>query len=197
MDFIEHDLKTLLGTMSAPFLLSEVKTLLRQLLSATAFCHANWVLHRDLKTSNLLLNNRGMIKVADFGLARRVGSGGLGSSRKAHPLTPLVVTLWYRAPELLLGAKEYDGAIDVWSIGCIFGELLTNEPMFNARSEVEMISQIFQMLGRPTKDTWPGFQDLPNGRMINLSSVAMYVCSLVCARNIDRYIQLQQSQVEL
>ncbi|CAE6536170.1 unnamed protein product [Rhizoctonia solani] len=89
MDFIEHDLKQLLTQMPSPFLQSEVKTLLRQLLSAVAHCHANWVLHRDLKTSNLLMNNRGQIKVADFGLARTFGDP-LGD------MTQLVVTLWYR-----------------------------------------------------------------------------------------------------
>jgi cell division cycle 2-like protein len=89
MDFIEHDLKSLLSLMPTPFLQSEVKTLLHQLISATAHCHANWILHRDLKTSNLLMNNRGMIKVADFGLARKFGDP-LGD------MTQLVVTLWYR-----------------------------------------------------------------------------------------------------
>ena len=90
MDFIEHDLKTLLSLMPQPFLQSEVKTLLHQLLSATHHCHANWILHRDLKTSNLLMNNRGQIKVADFGLARKFGEP-LGE------MTQLVVTLWYRS----------------------------------------------------------------------------------------------------
>ena len=89
MDFIEHDLKSLLSVMPTPFLQSEIKTLLQQLLSAVAHCHSNWVLHRDLKTSNLLMNNRGSMKVADFGLARTFGDP-LGD------MTQLVVTLWYR-----------------------------------------------------------------------------------------------------
>ena len=91
MDFIEHDLKTLLSTMPSPFLQSEIKTLLYQLLSAVAHCHSQWILHRDLKTSNLLMNNRGILKVADFGLARRYGDP-VG----VNGLTQLVVTLWYR-----------------------------------------------------------------------------------------------------
>jgi serine/threonine protein kinase len=91
MDFIEHDLKTLLTLMPSPFLQSEIKTLMLQLLSAVSHCHSNWILHRDLKTSNLLMNNRGTIKVADFGLARRYGDPvGVGG------MTQLVVTLWYR-----------------------------------------------------------------------------------------------------
>ncbi|KAH9944479.1 Pkinase-domain-containing protein [Epithele typhae] len=111
MDFIEHDLKTLLTVMPAPFLQSEVKTLTLQLLSAVAHCHERWILHRDLKTSNLLMNNRGTIKT----IRRPVGVGGL---------TQLVVTLWYRAPEILLGATTYSTAVDMWSVGCIFAELL-------------------------------------------------------------------------
>jgi len=88
---------------------SEIKTLMLQLLSAVSHCHSNWILHRDLKTSNLLMNNRGTIKVADFGLARRYGDPvGFGG------MTQLVVTLWYRAPEILLGAKTYSTAVDMW-----------------------------------------------------------------------------------
>ncbi|KAI0029611.1 Pkinase-domain-containing protein [Vararia minispora EC-137] len=156
MDFIEHDLKTLLTLMPQPFLQSEIKTLMLQLLSAVAHCHANWILHRDLKTSNLLMNNRGTIKVADFGLARRYGDPvGVGG------MTQLVVTLWYRAPEILLGAKTYSTAVDIWSVGCIFAELLHKEPLFQAKSELELIDMIFKLLGPPTSNTWPGYNELP------------------------------------
>ncbi|KZS92942.1 Pkinase-domain-containing protein [Sistotremastrum niveocremeum HHB9708] len=165
MDFIEHDLKTLLTTMPSPFLQSEIKTLLMQLLSAVAHCHSNWILHRDLKTSNLLMNNRGTIKVADFGLARRYGDPiGVGG------LTQLVVTLWYRAPEVLLGATQYSTAIDLWSVGCIFGELLLNEPMFQATSELDMISMVFKLLGPPTPRSWPGYSTLPLASSLSLPS---------------------------
>ncbi|OBZ78972.1 Cyclin-dependent kinase 11B [Grifola frondosa] len=141
MDFIEHDLKTLLTVMPSPFLQSEIKTLMLQLLSAVAHCHERWILHRDLKTSNLLMNNRGTIKVADFGLARRYGDPvGVGG------LTQLVVTLWYRAPEILLGATTYSTAVDMWSVGCIFAELLLNEPLFQAKGEIELLSMIFKLL---------------------------------------------------
>ncbi|KAG8958754.1 hypothetical protein FRC00_002330 [Tulasnella sp. 408] len=163
MDFIEHDLKTLLTVMPTPFLTSEIKTLLHQLLSAVAHCHANWVLHRDLKTSNLLMNNRGQIKVADFGLARKFGDP-LGD------MTQLVVTLWYRPPELLLGETVYSTAVDIWSIGCVFGELLLNEPLFQAKSEIDMLSLIFKLLGPPTEEIWPGFSKLPLVKTLNISS---------------------------
>ncbi|KAI0335378.1 Pkinase-domain-containing protein [Cubamyces sp. BRFM 1775] len=163
MDFIEHDLKTLLSVMPSPFLQSEVKTLMLQLLSAVAHCHERWILHRDLKTSNLLMNNRGTIKVADFGLARRYGDPvGVGG------LTQLVVTLWYRAPEILLGATTYSTAVDMWSVGCIFAELLLNEPLFQAKGEIEMISMIYKLLGPPTSQTWPDYNSLPLAKSITL-----------------------------
>jgi len=165
MDFIEHDLKTLLTMMPSPFLQSEVKTLMLQLLSAVNHCHENWILHRDLKTSNLLMNNRGMIKVADFGLARRYGDPvSLGN------LTQLVVTLWYRAPEILLGAKEYSTAVDMWSVGCIFAELLLKEPLFQAKGEIELLSMIFKLLGPPTREAWPEYSSLPLAKTLSIPS---------------------------
>ncbi|KAF8604061.1 Pkinase-domain-containing protein [Ceratobasidium sp. AG-I] len=163
MDFIEHDLKQLLTQMPKPFLQSEIKTLLRQLISAVAHCHTNWVLHRDLKTSNLLMNNRGQIKVADFGLARTFGDP-LGD------MTQLVVTLWYRAPELLLGETAYSTAVDMWSVGCIFGELLLHEPLFQAKGEMELLSMIFKLLGHPDESSWPGFSKLPLAKTVNISA---------------------------
>ncbi|XP_032237942.2 cyclin-dependent kinase 11A [Nematostella vectensis] len=158
MDYVEHDLKTLMEHMTSPFTVGEVKTLLIQLLRATAHLHDNWILHRDLKTSNLLLNNRGILKVGDFGLAREYGS-------PLRHYTPIVVTLWYRAPELLLGIKEYSCPIDMWSVGCIFAELLTMEPLFPGRSEIDQINRIFKELGTPSDKIWPGppaYSELPH-----------------------------------
>ncbi|KIO16067.1 hypothetical protein M407DRAFT_34294 [Tulasnella calospora MUT 4182] len=167
MDFIEHDLKTLLTVMPTPFLMSEIKTLVHQLLSAVAHCHANWVLHRDLKTSNLLMNNRGQIKVADFGLARKFGDPLGDMTQLVHLLTYVVFP---RAPELLLGETVYSTAVDVWSVGCVFGELLLNEPLFQAKSEIDMLSLIFKLLGTPTEEIWPGFSKLPLVKTLNISS---------------------------
>ncbi|ORY63539.1 kinase-like domain-containing protein [Pseudomassariella vexata] len=162
LEFVEHDLKSILEDMSEPFLASEVKTLLRQLGEGVAYLHDNWILHRDLKTSNLLLNNRGQLKIADFGMARYVGD-------PAPPkLTQLVVTLWYRSPELLLGAKTYGNAVDMWSIGCIFGELLAREPLLQGKNEVDELTQIFELCGIPTDESWPSFRRLPNARSLRV-----------------------------
>ncbi|KAK6810640.1 hypothetical protein RU639_013481 [Aspergillus parasiticus] len=161
MDFLEHDLKTLLDDMREPFLPSEIKTLLSQVLSGLDFLHSQWIMHRDLKTSNLLMNNRGEIKIADFGMARYYGD-------PPPKLTQLVVTLWYRSPELLLGAEKYGTEIDMWSIGCIFGELLTKEPLLQGKNEVDQVSKIFALTGPPTPQTWPGFRSLPNAKSLRL-----------------------------
>ncbi|KAJ3357793.1 hypothetical protein HDU83_002921 [Entophlyctis luteolus] len=177
MEFVEHDLKSLMDSMRSPFLQSEIKTLMLQLLSAVECLHSKWIVHRDLKTSNLLMNNMGMMKVADFGLARRFGDP-LGN------MTQLVVTLWYRAPELLLGATEYSTAIDMWSVGCIFAELVNKEPLAPGKGEIDQLDkvnnsccasssvtlmreQLFKLLGTPTDRTWPGFSKLPVAKSFN------------------------------
>lgn len=161
MDFLEHDLKTLQEDMAEPFVASETKTLMIQLASAVDFLHSHWILHRDLKTSNILMNNRGEIKLADFGMARFFGD-------PAPKMTQLVVTLWYRSPELLLGAERYGTAVDVWSLGCIFGELLTREPMFQGKNEVDQLGKIFQTCGVPSEANWPGYKRLPNAKGLRL-----------------------------
>ncbi|KAL9024068.1 MAG: hypothetical protein Q9196_006783, partial [Gyalolechia fulgens] len=187
MDFLEHDLKTLQEEMMEPFLPSEIKTLLLQLTSAVEYLHSNWILHRDLKTSNILMNNRGQVKIADFGMARYYGD-------PPPKLTQLVVTLWYRGPELLLGAENYGAEVDMWSLGCIFGELLAKEPLLQGKNEVDQLTkvctkpppksfhfilpftdpnpppQIFELCGIPTEQTWPGFKRLPNARSLRLPS---------------------------
>lgn len=157
MDYIEHDLKALMQAKKQPFSQSEVKCLMLQLLEGIKYLHDNWVLHRDLKTANLLLNNKGELKICDFGMSRQYGS-------PLKPYTSLVVTLWYRAPELLLGAKEYSTAVDMWSVGCIMAELLTNKPLFDGKTELEQLNKIFRTLGTPNDKIWPGYCKLPGSK---------------------------------
>ncbi|CAI0381084.1 unnamed protein product [Linum tenue] len=158
MEYMEHDLKGLMESMKQPFSQSEVKCLMLQLLEGTKYLHDNWVLHRDLKTSNLLLNNRGELKICDFGLARQYGS-------PLKPYTQMVVTLWYRAPELLLGAQQYSTAIDMWSLGCIMAEMLSKQPLFNGTKEYDQLDKIFRTLGTPNETIWPGFAKLSKARV--------------------------------
>ena len=162
MEFAEHDLKGLMETMPAPFSTPEVKCLTRQLLSGVAYLHDNWVLHRDLKTSNVLVNNRGQLKICDFGLARHYGD-------PLRAYTHVVVTLWYRAPELLLGQREYGTPVDCWSLGCIVAELLGRDPLFQGKSEIDQIDRVFRLLGTPNEKIWPGFEHLPGVRKVKFA----------------------------
>lgn len=153
-----------------------VKSLLWQILQGINYLHRNWIIHRDLKPSNILVtgqdkpvNERGCVKIADFGLARLFQA-------PLRPLTDVdavVVTIWYRAPELLLGAKHYTKAIDLWAIGCIFAELITSKPLFQGQErerkgddrnpfQSDQIDKIFRILGKPTAELWPGIVELPN-----------------------------------
>lgn len=175
LEFVEHDLKSILEDMPEPFLTSEIKQLLLQLTQGISYLHSNHILHRDLKTSNLLLNNRGQLKIADFGMARYVGD-------PPPKLTTLVVTLWYRSPELLLGAKTYGAGVDTWSVGCIMGELLTREPLLQGKNEVDQLTKIFELCGVPTEDTWQGFRRLPNARSLRLPQTGAVAGSVIRAR---------------
>ncbi|CAL0325300.1 unnamed protein product [Lupinus luteus] len=157
MEYMEHDLKELMKAKKHHFSISEIKSMMKQLLEGVKYIHDNWVIHRDLKTSNILLNNEGHLKICDFGLSRQYGS-------PLKPYTPVVVTLWYRAPELLLGAKEYSTAIDMWSVGCIMAELISKEALFAGKTEVEQLDKIFRTLGSPDEKIWPGLSKLPGSK---------------------------------
>ncbi|KAF9797792.1 hypothetical protein SFRURICE_017987 [Spodoptera frugiperda] len=161
MDYVPRDLRNYIDSMTKNrqlFSPGHVKCLMVQLLSAIQHLHKNWILHRDLKPSNILLSYEGVLKVADFGLARKY-------ELPPRQYTPGMVTLWYRAPELLLFANEYSTHIDMWSIGCIFAELITLQPLFPGSSECDQLFRIFEGLGTPTDTTWPGYSELTVGKI--------------------------------
>lgn len=135
------------------------KSYLKQLMEGIHYCHAHRVLHRDLKPQNLLIDAEGNIKLADFGLARAFGL-------PVRTYTHEVVTLWYRAPEILLGSKFYNTPVDIWSLGCIFAEMLTRRPLFPGDSEIDQLFRIFRTLGTPTEKTWPGVSMLPDYKSV-------------------------------
>ena len=156
-EFCEYDLSRLLDSMPSPFTPSETKCLLEQLLSAMAFMHTNLVIHRDIKLSNLLLTSNGTLKLCDFGLARRID----GNAAAEGSYTSKVVTLWYRAPELLFGATRYGAQIDMWAFGCIMGELLLHRPLLPGSTELKQVQLIAELLGTPSEKIWPAFPSLP------------------------------------
>lgn len=158
MECMEMDLQTAMekGTRaSTPFAQSEVKSMMHQILSAIAHVHQRWFIHRDVKTSNMLVHKTGRIALCDFGLARKY-------QMPPKKMTQMVVTLWYRSPEILLGETKYGPALDMWSIGCVFGELLIKDALLKGAGELDQIQKIFKLLGTPTESDWPEFASLPS-----------------------------------
>ncbi|XP_041968470.1 cyclin-dependent kinase 2-like [Aricia agestis] len=161
-EFLQMDLKKLMEISKGPLRLDLVKSYLRQLLEGVAYCHSRRVLHRDLKPQNLLIDTVGHIKLADFGLARAFGI-------PVRAYTHEVVTLWYRAPEILLGAKFYSTAVDVWSLACIYAEMASGRTLFPGDSEIDQLFRVFRALGTPggtgeEDSVWPGARLLPDFR---------------------------------
>ncbi|KDR12146.1 cyclin-dependent kinase 1-like isoform X2 [Zootermopsis nevadensis] len=156
-EFLSMDLKKYLDSLGPNKIMDSnlVRSYLYQITQAILFCHQRRVLHRDLKPQNLLIDKNGVIKVADFGLGRAFGI-------PVRVYTHEVVTLWYRAPEVLLGSSRYSCPIDMWSIGCIFAEMASKKPLFQGDSEIDQLFRIFRVLKTPTEEIWPGVSQLPD-----------------------------------
>eukprot|EP01103_Thecamoeba_quadrilineata_P018569 TRINITY_DN711_c0_g1_i1.p1 TRINITY_DN711_c0_g1~~TRINITY_DN711_c0_g1_i1.p1 ORF type:complete len:541 (+),score=51.22 TRINITY_DN711_c0_g1_i1:56-1624(+) len=156
-EYMDHDMTGLMDSRQIAgkwFTLPQIKCYMKQLLEGLYYCHKNNVLHRDIKGSNLLINNQGQLKLADFGLARPY-------NENASNYTNRVITLWYRPPELILGATIYGPAVDMWSVGCILAELLAKKPIFPGRNEIDQLDLIFQYCGTPTPENWAEAEKLP------------------------------------
>jgi cyclin-dependent kinase 5 len=159
-EYCDLDLKKYFDNVGGEIDAMTVRSLMHQLLSGLAYCHANNVMHRDLKPQNLLINTHGhlapQLKLADFGLARAFGI-------PVRCYSAEVVTLWYRPPDVLFGAKLYNTAIDMWSAGCIFGEIANSgKPLFPGADVDDQLKRIFKVLGTPSDETWPGISSLPD-----------------------------------
>ncbi|KAL8501928.1 hypothetical protein ACS0TY_021160 [Phlomoides rotata] len=142
MEYLENDLRRYMGSRTNHFTMKEVKLLMKQLIGGVKFLHDNHVMHRDLKPSNILINSRGELKICDFGLSCSFPSA-------SGTYSPRVGTLWYKAPELLLGDTSYSCAVDMWSVGCIMGELVLKEALFQGRSDMDQLDKIFEVVGTP------------------------------------------------
>ncbi|KAI9295079.1 CMGC/CDK/CDK7 protein kinase [Neoconidiobolus thromboides FSU 785] len=148
LEYLESDLEQVIKDKNLVFMPSDIKSWMLMTLRGLEFCHDNNILHRDLKPNNLLLASDGVLKLADFGLAREFG--------EPYPMTSQVVTSWYRAPELYYGATSYGTGIDMWSVGCIFAELMLRTPFLPGESELQQLDTIYSALGTPTDEDWPG-----------------------------------------
>jgi len=159
-EFVENDLKKYMKSLGRHLTPEAVKSLSCQLCRGIEFCHQNRIIHRDIKPQNLLIDHRAeggrlRLKLADFGLARTYS---IPVPRYTHE----VVTVWYRPLEILLGSPLYSVPVDLWSIGCVIGEMATSSPLFAGDSEIDTVFKVFQKLGTPTVEQWPGLAELPD-----------------------------------
>uniref|UniRef100_A0AAX7VRZ2 cyclin-dependent kinase n=1 Tax=Astatotilapia calliptera TaxID=8154 RepID=A0AAX7VRZ2_ASTCA len=152
-EYLDKDLKQYMDDCGNIMSMHNVKIFLFQILRGLSYCHKRKVLHRDLKPQNLLINERGELKLADFGLAR-------AKSVPTKTYSNEVVTLWYRPPDVLLGSSEYSTQIDMWGVGCIFYEMAAGRPLFPGSTVEDELHLIFRLLGTPTEENWPGISSI-------------------------------------
>eukprot|EP00195_Chlamydomonas_chlamydogama_P009416 CAMPEP_0202890988 /NCGR_PEP_ID=MMETSP1392-20130828/1203_1 /ASSEMBLY_ACC=CAM_ASM_000868 /TAXON_ID=225041 /ORGANISM="Chlamydomonas chlamydogama, Strain SAG 11-48b" /LENGTH=349 /DNA_ID=CAMNT_0049574647 /DNA_START=226 /DNA_END=1275 /DNA_ORIENTATION=+ len=156
-EMMVSDLEAIIKDKSLVLSPGDIKAYMKMLLIGLHSCHKQWVVHRDIKPNNCLIASDGELKLADFGLARV-----LASPEHHRPYTNQVFALWYRAPELFFGSPCYAFAVDVWAAGCIFAELLLRRPWFPGMSDLDQLGKIFQALGTPSEENWPGVTAMPN-----------------------------------
>ncbi|SCV06217.1 LANO_0H24674g1_1 [Lachancea nothofagi CBS 11611] len=170
LPYMVADMSGILHNPRIKLEMGAIKNVLLQILEGVNYIHCQKFMHRDIKTANLLIDHKGRLKIADFGLARNYYGappnlrfpGGAGVDAK---YTSVVVTRWYRAPELVLGDKYYTTAVDMWGVGCVFGELFEKKPILQGQTDVDQGHVIFKLLGTPTEEQWPLARYLPGAEL--------------------------------
>ncbi|XP_067825938.1 cyclin-dependent kinase 9 [Heptranchias perlo] len=199
-DFCEHDLAGLLSNANVKFTLAEIKKVMQMLLNGLYYIHRNKILHRDMKAANVLLTRDGVLKLADFGLARAFS---LAKNSQPNRYTNRVVTLWYRPPELLLGERDYGPPIDLWGAGCIMAEMWTRSPIMQGNTEQHQLTLISQLCGSITAEVWPNVEkcelyqklELPKGQKRKVKDrLKVYVKDPYALDLIDKLLVLDPAQ---
>ncbi|XP_073790347.1 cyclin-dependent kinase 9 isoform X2 [Danio rerio] len=200
-DFCEHDLAGLLSNANVKFTLAEIKRVMQMLLNGLYYIHRNKILHRDMKAANVLITRDGVLKLADFGLARAFS---LAKNSQGNRYTNRVVTLWYRPPELLLGERDYGPPIDLWGAGCIMAEMWTRSPIMQGNTEQHQLTLISQLCGSITPEVWPGVDkkyelyqkmELPKGQKRKVKDrLKAYVKDPYALDLIDKLLVLDPAQ---
>lgn len=153
LEFCEYSLAIVIDEVERELLQHpQIKNIMKQLFTGLDYIHKNFILHRDISPSNILFSETGILKITDFGMSRKISSGSS---------TPNVGLRWYKAPEILFGSRNYTSAVDIWSCGCIFAELIRRRPVFKGDSDSDVILLMIEFLGTPTESLWPGFSELP------------------------------------
>lgn len=181
-EIMDTDLEQILHERKIFISFAHIKSYILMTLKGLEYLHNNWILHRDLKPNNLLLDRNNILKIADFGLARTFGSPSRIYSHQ-------VVTRWYRAPELLYGSRMYGTGVDMWAVGCILAELFKREALFPGESDLDQLDRIITALGTPTEKNWHGVTELPDFVEFNQVSEGQ--------RFGDMFTALQQDSIDI
>ncbi|KAG8466799.1 hypothetical protein KFE25_008178 [Diacronema lutheri] len=179
LEYLHSDLARLLEHAPSRLCEAHIKCLLLMTLHGVGACHAHGILHRDLKPSNLLLSSRGVLKIGDFGQAR-LHLHGRDPAPLGEPYSHNVATRWYRAPELLFGARRYGTGVDQWAVGAIFAQLLRHAPLFPGENDIDQLFRVVGALGTPTEAVWPGVCELPDFEKIAFPDTAAVPLAELC-----------------
>ncbi|VEN36316.1 unnamed protein product [Callosobruchus maculatus] len=163
MEYLPWSLADVLKKYDKPLTLSQIKAYSKMILNGVDYMHQNHIMHRDMKPANLMISEKGVLKIADFGLAR------IYDETKPRLYSHQVATRWYRAPELLYGSRNYTPSVDMWSVGCIIAEMVNGQPLFPGETDIEQLAIVLDTLGTPNDETWPELKELPDYNKIAFS----------------------------